>query len=188
MSFKYKSCAKAAKAGDLDELKNMRENGRKWDWETPASAAENGHLECLKYAHQNGCNWHYSTTLRAALNGHLECLKYAHENGCEWDGYTTMFAATYGQLDCFKYCFQEWDDPQEFWNLDFALTKIIYKIDLDDKVWRRLFDLDLSKYSDLQVKVNDKKKEIEEMKEESKKILETRLPLDIIKYCIQIYF
>ena len=160
--YKYSTtCAGVARIGDLVSLKRMHEEGYEWDRYTPAYAA---------------------------LNGHLECLKYAHENGCEWDGYTTMFAATYGQLDCFKYCFQKWNDPQEFWNIDFNLTKIIDKIDLDDRVWRRLFDLDLNKYPELQVKVNEKKKEIEEMKEESKKILETRLPLDIIKYCMQIYF
>jgi hypothetical protein len=158
---KYSTCAGAARIGDLVALKRMHEEGYEWDRITPAYAA---------------------------LNGNLECLKYAHENGCEWNEYTTIFASTNEHLDCFKYCFQEWDDPQKFWNLDFNLTKIFDRIDLDDNVWRRLFDLDLSKYPELQVKVNEKKKEIEEMKEASKKVLETRLPLDIIKYCIQIYF
>ena len=186
--FKYPICAEAAKAGDLDELKRMHLAGCHLDKYTTMQAAENGHLECLKYAHENSCPWDKLTTALASLTGHLECLQYAHDNGCKMDILAIAYSAFNGQIDCFKYCFQEWNDPQEFWNLEFSPIKIIHKIDLDDRVWRRLLDLDLSNYFNLQLKVNEKKKEIEEMKEESKKVLENRLPLDIIKYCIQIYF
>ncbi len=61
-------------------------------------------------------------------------------------------------------------------------------MDLDDPVWRRLFTLDLSKYPELQSKVNAKKQEIEKMKEASQKVLQNTLPMDIIKYCIQPFF
>jgi hypothetical protein len=54
-------------------------------------------------------------------------------------------------------------------------------------VWRRLFNLDLSKYPELESKVEDKKKEIEEMKEASKGVLKNILPMDVIKYCIHTY-
>jgi len=68
------------------------------------------------------------------------------------------------------------------------LSKIIDKIDLDDPVWRRLFNLDLNKYPELECKVEDKKQEIEKMKEASKKVLQNILPVDIIKYCIHPFF
>ena len=61
MSFKYKTCTEAAKAGDLTELKKMHEADCDWDEWTPRSAAENGHLDCLKYAHENGCPWDIKT-------------------------------------------------------------------------------------------------------------------------------
>ena len=187
-TFKFKECHEAAKAGDLNELKNMHENGCEWDILTPAWAASNGHLECLKYAHENGCPWDNYTTENAAFNGHLECLKYAHENGCPWDRMTPYYAAKYGHLECFKYCFEEWNNPQEFWNHDYNLTQIIYKIDLDHPVWRRLFNLDLSNNYALKEYVEDKKKEIEEIKEASKDALQNRLPMDVIKYCLQPFF
>ena len=187
--FKYEFCEAAALAGDLDELKNMHENGCEWDVWTPAYAAVNGHLDCLRYAHENGCEWDYRTPMHAAKNGHLECLKYAHENGCPWDGrLTTANADLNGQLECFKCCFEMSKDPQEFWKHEYSLVKIIDKIDLDDPMWRKLFALDLSKHPKIQSKVNAKKQEIEEMKEASKDALQNTLPMDVIKYCLQPYF
>jgi len=87
-------------------------------------------------------------------------------------------------LECFKYCFEKWDDPQDFWNITFNLTKIIDKIDFDDPVWRKLFSLDLSKNPTIQEKVENKKKEIEKIQEEIKNVLKDILPNDIIQYCI----
>jgi hypothetical protein len=145
-------------------------------------------LECLKYEHENGCLWDWKTTAYAAKNGHLECLRYAHENGCELNEWTPTYAAQNGHLECFKYCFERWNEPQEFWNFNFDLSKIINKIDIDDPVWRRLFTIDLSKHPELKVKVENKKKEIEDMKQVSKASLENKLPLDIIKFILQPYF
>jgi hypothetical protein len=215
MSFKYKECHEAATAGDLKELKKMHENGCPWDWKTTAYAAKNGHLECLKFAHENGCKWECFTPALAARNGHmkclkyahengcpwaestasaaalggqLECLKYAHNNGCDWDVWTLVCAAENGHFECFKYCFEMWNEPQDFLKYDYHLSKIIDKIDLDDPLWRRLFSVDLSKHPRLQSKVNAKKQEIEKMKEASKDALQNKLPLDVIKYCLQPYF
>jgi hypothetical protein len=67
------------------------------------------------------------------------------------------------------------------------LSKITVHIDLDDPVWRRLFTIDLSKHPELKVKVENKKKEIEDMKQVSKASLENKLPLDVIKFCLHIY-
>ncbi len=186
MNFKYRTCTGAAKAGDLNELKKMHLAGCYWDKWTCSAAADNGHLECLRYAFENGCQWDADTTSYAAYNGHLECLKYAYENGCTWFSGVPKFAASngHGHLECFKYCFEKWNSAQDFWNINFDLSKIIDKIDLNDPVWRRLFTLDLSEHPELQTKVKDKKIEIEEMKELTKEGLEDILPLDIIQYCI----
>jgi hypothetical protein len=64
------------------------------------------------------------------------------------------------------------------------LSKIVDKIDLDDPVWRRLFELDLSKHPELRNKVKNKKNEIEELKIIIKEVLEIILPMDIIQYCL----
>lgn len=209
----YESCSKAAEARDLEELKKMHlsgypwdawtpfmaalnghleclryshENGCRWDEGTPARAALNGHLDCLKYAHQNGCRWNDLTPTFAAKNGHLECLKYAHENGCRWDEWTPARAIENGHFECFKYCFERWNDPQEFWNNSFYSLKLVDKIDLDEPLWRRLFKLDLSKYTKLQQKVEEKKREITQIQEECLYTLYTRniVPKDVVIYCI----
>lgn len=56
-TFKYKQCFEAAKAGDINELKKMHENGCNWGYVTAANAAFFGHLDCLKYAQENGWKW-----------------------------------------------------------------------------------------------------------------------------------
>ena len=211
MNFKYESCSEAAAAGDLETLKKMHQAGYQWDEWTCSAAADNGHLDCLRYAHSQGCVWNCLTTIYAADSGHLECLKYAYENGCEWnfnipiravsnghleclkyahskecywDKYTPKIAAQKGHFECFKYCFQMWNSIQDFWKINFDITKIIDKIDMDDLVWRRLFELDLSKYPELKNKVKNKMNEIEELKIIIKEVLESIFPLDIIQYCI----
>ena len=184
MNFKYESCKQAASAGDLDELKKMHQAGYPWDKWTCANAARNGHLDCLKYAHSQGCKWNNFTPYSAAVNGHLDCLKYVCENGCEWNRWTPEIAAKKGKIECFKYCFERWNVPQIFWYNNYDLTKIIDQIDLNDPVWRKLFYIDLTKYPELQNKVEKKKKEIEPIKSASKEVLQNILPLDIIQYCI----
>ncbi len=217
MNFKYQSCEKAALAGDLEELKRMHKFRCPWNELTPSYASKKGHLECLKYAHENGCPWDWTVISDAAWNGHLDCLKYAYENGCEWYIYSDLlrlvashgyleclrylheigykldsedipvFAALNGHLECFKYCFQFWDDSQKFWK-SYRYYDITDKIDLDDPVWRRLFTLDLSYYPTLQTKVENKKKEIEELKKISIELLENKIPKDVLKHCLYPYF
>lgn len=182
----------AAENGHLDCLQYTHENGCPWDEDTTSLASKNGHLDCLQYAHEHGCPWNIFAVELAAENGHLDCLCYAIENGCHWNKRTLLVAAKYGnldclryafentegdydnripfyackngQLDCFKYCFEVWCNPQAFWDYDYQnLTKIIDQIDLDDPVWRRLFNLDLNKFPELQSKVVAKKEENEKI-------------------------
>ena len=48
-------CAAAARNGDLEELKALREAKFPWDNWTCGFAAAGGHLEVLQWAHENGC-------------------------------------------------------------------------------------------------------------------------------------
>ena len=48
-------CHAAARSGQLEELKEMRENGCPWDRWTCTAAAERGHLEMQNWTRTNGC-------------------------------------------------------------------------------------------------------------------------------------
>ena len=75
-------CQAAAKSGQLEELKVLRENSCPWDEKTCSGAAEGGHFEVLQWAHANGCPCNANTCAYAAMGGHLEVLQWAHANGC----------------------------------------------------------------------------------------------------------
>ena len=48
-------CGAAARGGQLEKLKVLREVGIPWDKNTCAGAASGGHLEVLNWAKANGC-------------------------------------------------------------------------------------------------------------------------------------
>ena len=179
----------AAKRGRLDIIKYAHSKRYFLGGIAISYTALYGYLECLKYMFENGGKWDKYTPQFAAKGGHLDCLSFSIENGCEWDESTIKVAAKYGHLECFKYCFQHWSNPQSFWEIKFNLSNLIDKIDLDDIWWRKnIFHLNLSVHPTLESKVEDKKKEIEGMKQASKDVLQNKLPLDVIKYCLQPYF
>jgi hypothetical protein len=96
-------CAAAARSGDLEELKALRENKFPWDHWTCALAAGGGHLEVLQWAHENGCPWGEWTSKSAASVGRLEVLKWLRANGCPLDEETCSSAAHGGQLETLKW-------------------------------------------------------------------------------------
>jgi len=77
------ACSDAAVTGNLDLLKQLREDGCPWNAWTCAYAADYGHLDILRWARKNGCPWDEWTCFNAAYNGHLETLRWAIENGCD---------------------------------------------------------------------------------------------------------
>jgi hypothetical protein len=154
----------------------------------PAFAASSGSLKCLQYLHLKGIQWDHKTVEYSASANAIECLKYAIENGCPWDERATKEAVKKGNIESFKILFEASFDLQEFWNTEYNLSNIIDKIDLDDKVWRKLFTLDLSKNPDLQNKVETKKQKIQDLKSSSNEVLQTILPVDIIHHCIHPLF
>ena len=98
-----RTCAAAARGGNLECLKYLHEHGCAWDKSACEAAAQGDHLECLKYLHANGCTCDESACLAAAEGGHLECLKYLHEHGYPWSEWVSLAAAEGGHLECLKY-------------------------------------------------------------------------------------
>ena len=75
-------CQAAARSGQLEELKVLRENGCPWSRSTCWAAARGGHLEVLKWLRPKGfwalakrCPRDENTCLGAAKGGHLEVLQ-----------------------------------------------------------------------------------------------------------------
>ena len=95
-----RTCAAAARGGNLECLKYLHEHGYPWSEWVSLAAAEGGHLECLKYLHEHGCVWNKKTCRAAARGGDLECLKYLHEHGCAWDKSACEAAAGGDVMEC----------------------------------------------------------------------------------------
>ncbi len=152
--------------------------------------ADRGLLELIKYLYELNYKPYKHFTSSVCSYGQIDILKYAYSIDAEFTNYTVINSSYYGRLECFLFCFEIWMDKQAFFNIEFDETKIIDKIDLDLPIWRRdLIDinLDLSKHTLLQDTVNNKLTELKKYRELSIEVLQNYLPLDIIKYCINIY-
>lgn len=151
----FDCCDEAARNGNLSELKRLHQSGHEWNEKTSYWAASSS-LECLQYCHENGCPWNHETTSYAASNGRLDCLKYAVENGCQILPFAPSLASQSCDIECFKYCFTVLNDST-FWDYPhYHIDNIIDKIDLDDPIWKPLFNANLSKYPTLESKVKAK--------------------------------
>jgi hypothetical protein len=107
------TCSYAARGGQLEVLKWLREDDCPWDKYTCSAAADGGHLEILQWARENGCPWNEWTCAYAAEGGHLETLKWLRENGCPWDEWTCVYAAHRGNLEVLKWARENscpWDE------------------------------------------------------------------------------
>ena len=100
-------CQAAARSGQLEELKALRENDTPWDtpWDTDTCwrAAAGGHLEVMQWARENGCPWNAETCTSAAQGGHLEVLQWGRANDCPWNEGMCLVAATGGQLEVLQW-------------------------------------------------------------------------------------
>ena len=81
-------------------LKTFHADEREWDVRTCAAAARGGNLECLKYLHEHGCAWDKSACSAAALGGHSECLKYLRTHGCPGNKRASEAAAGGDVMEC----------------------------------------------------------------------------------------
>jgi hypothetical protein len=71
-------------------LKYCVENGCEVHEGTCAVAAKYGNLECLKYLREKNVKWCHRTVQDARENNQIECLNYALANNCpqtleEWE-------------------------------------------------------------------------------------------------------
>jgi hypothetical protein len=60
-------CAAAARGGQFEELKVLRENETPWDEMTCCLAAQGGHIEILQWLCAKGCPWSEWTCRMAAF-------------------------------------------------------------------------------------------------------------------------
>eukprot|EP00588_Corethron_pennatum_P010110 CAMPEP_0194273136 /NCGR_PEP_ID=MMETSP0169-20130528/6541_1 /TAXON_ID=218684 /ORGANISM="Corethron pennatum, Strain L29A3" /LENGTH=243 /DNA_ID=CAMNT_0039015997 /DNA_START=389 /DNA_END=1120 /DNA_ORIENTATION=+ len=87
-----KECRAAARAGQLDVLKWLRNQGCQWSEATCNAAAAGGHLGVLQWAREKGCSFSNRTCTAAASGGHLKVLQWLRENDCSWNKHTCRAA------------------------------------------------------------------------------------------------
>lgn len=81
----------AALTGNVGILEHLRDEDRRWDYDTCKAMAEFGHLDALKWACRQKCEWSACVCNAALRGGHVELLTWArNEHGCEcancrWD-------------------------------------------------------------------------------------------------------
>jgi hypothetical protein len=199
----------------LDCLKYLIKNGFNQDEYLTKNAAETGHLDCLKYAHEHGFDsigcitaygalsgdieilkyllsvgfqWHDRTTEMAAERGHLNILKWAHENGYQQNEWTpiTCIIASRGFDECFEYCFEICADKQKFWKKDYDFY--LEKMDFSKIIWRRLYDLDLSRFANLNKAVKTARYYIETLKRVSINAFNNKLNDNVINFVVNSFF
>lgn len=80
----YTVCDVAARAGNLDTLRYLRDAGAPWTERTCRHAAENGHLDVLRWARAADppCPWDMMTVYEAIENKQTATLEWAIANGC----------------------------------------------------------------------------------------------------------
>jgi hypothetical protein len=75
----------AARCGNLDALRWLKEQGTAFNERTCEAAAAGGHTHALHFLHSDGCAWNERACSAAATRGHLTVLRWLHEHGCAWD-------------------------------------------------------------------------------------------------------
>ena len=103
LSRQERLCEAAARSGQLEELKLLRENDTPWDRDTCWAAAKGGHLKVLQWLRTNNCPWDEETCRAVASGGHLEVLQWARANGCPWNEWTCSIAANGGHLEVLQW-------------------------------------------------------------------------------------
>ncbi len=80
LQFEELNAWEAARLGCVSALKRMQRGGHLFLQEqlVCAAAARSGQLEELKKLRENGCPWNAKTCAYAVMGGHLEVLQWAH--------------------------------------------------------------------------------------------------------------
>jgi hypothetical protein len=194
----YETIVTAVVNNQINCLKYLHQEGCKWNSYVTLCAAQSGNLDCLRYLLENGCPYNVQDMIVQAFeNAQIHILKYLLEYR-----YTTvddlatllseeqMSESLESYFELFEECFDKAINKQEFINKNFINKDIISfflsNINLDTPLWRQILYLQIpKKYPLLVNKVNNKKLELSQIKEECLHALSsTQIPADIIKYCI----
>jgi hypothetical protein len=114
MSLKYSSIVEAIKANDLNEVKNMVENGYPFDRSSIYTVVVKGLLDILQFYLSVDTKKRIdemekdviSYITYAATDGHLEIVKYLHQLGFKLKSSTIEMAAFHNHIDIVKYCIE----------------------------------------------------------------------------------
>ncbi len=93
----------AAEKGDINLLKNAKENGCPIDYGTIGFAARNGYFDCVKYMIEIGTKLHSDVCIEAVRGNQIEMVKYLRENGCEFTEECISSAISFGLYDMLVY-------------------------------------------------------------------------------------
>ena len=196
----------ASVKGHLNCIEYLHQQALEWYSGTIAICARYGNLVCLKYAYENGAPYEKenfdiqdeegngqivdcSPETIASAYGRLDCLKYLCSKDPLQHLETIEFAIQYKHLECARYLIEQ-EFPcvvTDHWIYEGRLS---YQ-HLDDPVWRDfLFNKAiLSKAPSVQRLVNQKKSEIEQTKKACMCLFsENKIPEDIVKYILYVYF
>lgn len=97
------ACGYAERAGSLEALIYLHENGHPLGGSDCDIAISNGHLHILEYLNENGCHPNGKSYKLAVEKGHLDIVKYLHETGCPHYNDLCAIAAIDNSIDILKY-------------------------------------------------------------------------------------
>ena len=106
---RYSCTEAAAKGGNLEVLKHVREQGSQWSKKVCILAAKNGHLDMIQWARLQKCPWNPSKMFPAAVSCRtnqqpLDLYEWLWQQGCPFDAEDNFsIASTYGNYQFFLF-------------------------------------------------------------------------------------
>jgi hypothetical protein len=100
---KTTTCAEAAKCGNVEVLRWLREHDCPWGVTSCTCAAGAERLDTLKWLRQHHCPWNSRTMREAARRGNIDILCWLLEQGAPWDAWVCTYAAHGGDLETLQW-------------------------------------------------------------------------------------
>jgi len=104
---RYSCTEAAAKGGNLEVLKHVREQGSQWSKKVCILAAKNGHLDMIQWARLQKCPWNPSKMFPAAVScrtNQLDLYEWLWQQGCPFDAEDNFsIASKYGNYQFFLF-------------------------------------------------------------------------------------
>jgi hypothetical protein len=181
--------ATTARKGKLEFLKYIVESApddHDWSLLPGLEALRAQQAICLKYLAQQGIHAPHDAIEIAITFDNPECFKIVVEDCIYFNPRHVQALIDNNFINCFKYVIECYNVQQILNKVSPMHEEFVDKIDLDDPVFRKFFDTDLSKHECLQQKVVQKIHEIKEYKKVLKNTL-TMLPSDLIEHVVFLY-